>query len=74
MSQALGVANAFGIETDRGPWVQALIATGYAVSAINPMQVSRYRGTTRDLWNHGTRRGQRNALNASLQRGKIRRG
>jgi transposase len=32
-----------GIETDRGPWVQALIATGYAVYAINPMQVSRYR-------------------------------
>ena len=32
-----------GIETDRGPWVQALIATGYAVFAINPMQVSRYR-------------------------------
>jgi transposase len=32
-----------GIETDRGPWVQALIATGYTVFAINPMQVSRYR-------------------------------
>jgi transposase len=32
-----------GIETDRGPWVQALIATGYLVYAINPMQVSRYR-------------------------------
>ncbi len=32
-----------GIETDRGPWVQALIATGYTVYAINPMQVSRYR-------------------------------
>ena len=32
-----------GIETDRGPWVQALIATGYVVYAINPMQVSRYR-------------------------------
>lgn len=32
-----------GIETDRGPWVQALIATGYCVYAINPMQVSRYR-------------------------------
>ena len=32
-----------GIETDRGPWVQALIATGYRVYAINPMQVSRYR-------------------------------
>jgi transposase len=32
-----------GIETDRGPWVQALIATGYTVYAVNPMQVSRYR-------------------------------
>ncbi len=32
-----------GIETDRGPWVQALIATGYIVYPINPMQVSRYR-------------------------------
>src|SRR3954453_5056810 len=25
-----------GIETDRGPWVQALIATGFTVYAINP--------------------------------------
>ena len=32
-----------GIETDRGPWVQALITAGYVVYAINPMQVSRYR-------------------------------
>lgn len=32
-----------GIETDRGPWVQALIATGYTVYAINPLQVARYR-------------------------------
>jgi transposase len=32
-----------GIETDRGPWVQALIAGGYAVYAINPLQASRYR-------------------------------
>ena len=32
-----------GIETDRGPWVQALIAAGYLVYAINPKQVSRYR-------------------------------
>jgi transposase len=32
-----------GIETDRGPWVQALIATGYTVFAINPLQVARYR-------------------------------
>jgi transposase len=34
---------AFGIETERGPWVQALIAAGYTVYAINPRQVARYR-------------------------------
>lgn len=34
---------ATGIETDRGPWVQALIAAGYTVYAINPRQVARYR-------------------------------
>ncbi len=32
-----------GIETDRGPWVQALIASGYQVWAINPVQAARYR-------------------------------
>jgi transposase len=32
-----------GIETDRGPWVSALLAAGYAVFAINPMSVARYR-------------------------------
>ncbi|WP_208653297.1 IS110 family transposase, partial [Streptomyces rhizosphaericus] len=32
-----------GIETDRGPWVQALIAAGYTVYAVNPLQASRYR-------------------------------
>ena len=32
-----------GIETERGPWVQALLAAGYVVFAINPMQVARYR-------------------------------
>ena len=34
---------AVGIETDRGPWVAALIAAGYTVFAINPLQASRYR-------------------------------
>lgn len=33
----------FGIETDRGTWVQALLAAGYRVYAINPMSVARYR-------------------------------
>jgi transposase len=32
-----------GIETDRGPWVAALIAAGYTVFAINPLSVARYR-------------------------------
>jgi transposase len=32
-----------GIETDRGPWVQALVAAGYRVYAVNPLQLSRYR-------------------------------
>ena len=32
-----------GIETDRGPWVGALLAAGYQVYAINPLQVARYR-------------------------------
>src|SRR4051794_41164230 len=32
-----------GIETDRGPWVQALLAAGYRVYAVNPLQVARYR-------------------------------
>jgi hypothetical protein len=30
-----------GIETDRGPWVLALVAAGYSVFAINPMSVMR---------------------------------
>jgi len=32
-----------GIETERGPWVHALLAAGYRVRAINPLQVARYR-------------------------------
>jgi transposase len=32
-----------GIETDRGPWVTALIAAGYRVFPVNPLQSSRYR-------------------------------
>lgn len=34
---------AIGIETDRDPWVAALIAAGYRVFAINPRQVAPYR-------------------------------
>jgi transposase len=32
-----------GIETDRGPWVRALVATGYRVFAVNPLQAARFR-------------------------------
>jgi transposase len=34
---------AIGIETERGPWVAALIAAGYTVYPVNPLQASRYR-------------------------------
>jgi transposase len=34
---------AVGIETDRGLWVQVLVAAGYQVFAVNPLAVSRYR-------------------------------
>ena len=32
-----------GTETDRGPWVAALVAAGYIVYPVNPLQASRYR-------------------------------
>lgn len=32
-----------GIETDRGLWVEALVAAGYQVYAINPLAAARYR-------------------------------
>jgi transposase len=32
-----------GIETDRGPWVRALLAAGYQVFAVNPLQAARFR-------------------------------
>ena len=31
------------IETDRGPWVRALVAAGYRVFAVNPKQAARHR-------------------------------
>jgi Transposase/Transposase IS116/IS110/IS902 family len=33
------------IETDRGPWVKALAAAGYAVCAVNPKQAARHKET-----------------------------
>lgn len=38
-----GAEVVIGIETDRGPWVAALIAAGYTVYPVNPLQASRYR-------------------------------
>jgi transposase len=32
-----------GIESDRGPWVRALVAAGYQVFAVNPLQAARFR-------------------------------
>jgi len=32
-----------GIETDHGPWVMALVAAGYRVFAVNPLQSARFR-------------------------------
>ncbi len=32
-----------GIETDRGLWVQTLLASGYQVFVVNPLSLSRYR-------------------------------
>jgi transposase len=32
-----------GVETDRGLWVQALVAAGYEVYAVNPKSAARYR-------------------------------
>ena len=32
-----------GTETDRGPWVAALVAAGYTVFGVNPLQASGYR-------------------------------
>ena len=34
---------AVGIESDRGPWVRALVAAGYQVFAVNPLQAARFR-------------------------------
>ena len=38
-----GAQVAVGIETDRGPWVTALVAAGYLVFPVNPLQAARFR-------------------------------
>jgi Transposase/Transposase IS116/IS110/IS902 family len=42
-ADAEGAEVVIGIETDHGPWVAALVAAGYVVYAVNPLQASRYR-------------------------------
>ena len=43
LGEDAGAEVAAGIETDRGPWVAALVAAGYTVFGVNPLQASRYR-------------------------------
>jgi len=43
IEDAGGVEVLVGIETDRGPWVAALVAAGYTVLAVNPLQAARFR-------------------------------
>jgi transposase len=49
-----------GIETDRGPRVAALIASGYLVFPVNPLQASRYRER------HGVSRAKSDAGDAHM--------
>ena len=49
-----------GIETDHGPWVAALIASGYLVFPVNPLQASRYRER------HGVSRAKSDAGDAHM--------
>jgi transposase len=57
---------AIGIETDRGLWVTALRAGGYAVYAINPRQVARYRER------HGTSGAKSDKADAHTMAGMVR--
>jgi len=49
-----------GIETDRGPWVTALVTSGYLVFPVNPLQASRYRER------HGVSRAKSDAGDAHM--------
>src|SRR5258708_2739737 len=55
-----------GIETDRGPWVAALVAAGYVVHAVNPLQASRYRER------HGVSRAKSDQGDAHMLTGMVR--
>jgi transposase len=55
-----------GIETDRGPWVAALVAAGYTVYAVNPLQASRYRER------HGVSGAKSDSADAHMLAGMVR--
>ncbi len=55
-----------GIETDRGPRVAALIAAGYTVFPVNPLQASRYRER------HGVSGAKSDAGDAHMLAGMVR--
>jgi len=57
-----------GIETDRGPWVAALIAAGYLVFPVNPLLASRYRER------HGVSGAKSDAGDAHMLAGMVRTG
>ena len=50
-----------GIETDRGPWVAALVAAGYTVFAVNPPAGCALPGAARHLGGQERRRGRARA-------------
>jgi len=63
-----------GIETDRGPWVAALIAAGYTVFAVNPLQMRH--GPPRDeqharRWSRWRHRHQERARRSHYQRQRL---
>jgi len=55
-----------GIETDRGPWVAALLAAGYRVYPVNPLLSSRYRDR------HGVSGAKSDAGDAHMLAGLVR--
>jgi Transposase/Transposase IS116/IS110/IS902 family len=57
-----------GIEAGRGPWVAALIAAGYTVFPVNPLQASRYRSR------HGVPGARSDAGDAHMLAGTVRTG
>jgi transposase len=57
-----------GIETDRGPWVAALIAAGHMVYPVNPLQASRYRER------HGVSRARSDSADAHMLGDMVRTG